>query len=143
PPPTPAVSVSPLPALPLPTPTPSLLPTPSALPAPVAPLPPAVVPGPTGSLPAARDSAGTTAAPIDAAPPAHPVYQPSPDEQASLPNEPERLAYEQQQLDVASDFASFDATLGGIAIGAGGGTGRFGWPVVVPAGRKAPITQRF
>ena len=128
-------------AAPLPSPSlPGLpLPTPSASPA----LPVTTAPSAVGSILGSGESAaGATAGPAPAAP-EHPIYQPSPDEQSSLPDEPGRLAYEQQQLDVTTDFAAFDATLGGIAIGAGGGSGRFGWPVVVPGGQKAPITQRF
>ncbi|HEX6350178.1 MAG TPA: peptidoglycan DD-metalloendopeptidase family protein [Candidatus Dormibacteraeota bacterium] len=129
--PTPIVGlpVLPTPVLPIPTPTPS-----PGLPGVTVPTLP--VPGPV-------DPAIATGTVATAPAPEHPTYQPSPDEQSSLPDEPDRLAYEQQQLDTTTDSAAFDATLGGIAIGAGGGTGRFGWPVVVPAGQKAPITQRF
>ncbi len=127
---------------PLPAPTPSLpgLPLPSAsppgLPGSAVAIPSIVAPPGPGESAAAAGLASVPAPP-------HPAYQPSADEKASLPDEPGRLAYEQQQLDVATDFSAFDATLGGIAIGAGGGSGRFGWPVIVAAGQKAPITQRF
>lgn len=128
----------PVPTLPVPTPG---LPLPSATPSPpgVPSLPVTTVP----SLPAGQSTAASSTVVVMPPAPPHPAYQPSPDEKASLPEEPARLAYEQQQLDVATDFAAFDATLGGIAIGAGGGTGRFGWPVIVAGGARAPITQRF
>jgi len=128
-------------AAPLPSPSlPGLpLPTPSASPA----LPVTTAPSAVSSILGSGESAAGATAGTAPAAPEHPIYQPSPDEQSSLPDEPGRLAYEQQQLDVTTDFAAFDATLGGIAIGAGGGSGRFGWPLVVPGGQKAPITQRF
>ena len=142
-----AVSVAPVAAagLPIPTPPlpvstpaplPSATPLPNALPTPPLVLPPA--PAPPVDAPGLVPGASS---PLPVAVPEHPVYQPSAEEQAALPDEPERVAYEQQQADVSTDLAAFDATLGGIAIGAGGGTGRFGWPVLVPAGR-VPITQR-
>ena len=145
-----ALGAAPATAAGLPSPAPTVglaapLPSPSVPPLPL-PTPSPALPGtpdPVGTIVAPGESAAGAASVTTPAAPAHPVYQPSPDEQSSLPDEPGRLAYEQQQLDVSTDFAAFDATLGGIAIDAGGGTGRFGWPVVVPGGQKAPITQRF
>src|SRR5881398_529530 len=96
----------------LPSPAPTVgvaapLPSPS-LPGP--PLPVTTAPSAVGSILGSGESAaGATAGPAPAAP-EHPIYQPSPDEQSSLPDEPGRLAYEQQQLDVTTDFAAFDAT---------------------------------
>lgn len=125
----PPVGVPPPPLPPLP-PLPPIAPPAAPVAAPVA----------VSGLGAGEASAGASTVPVIE--PAHPAYQASPEEQAALPDEPGRTAYEQQQLDTTTDAGAFDATLGEVAIGAGGGSGRFGWPVVVPAGR-APITQRF
>lgn len=118
-------TVTPLPSLPpggLPSPLPSLAPGTVVAPA-----------DPTGQAPATGSAISTGAS--------RPVYQPSADEQSSLPNEPNRLAYEQQQADVSYDFGQLNEQLAPIAVEAGGGSGRFGWPLVVHG--RPPLTQRF
>jgi len=147
--PTAAVTPPPLPGLPDPPPvavsiTPVPPPPPGVLPSP----PPVALPAGApvvvapGTVPATGTATGATAPDgTTAAAPQDPVYQPSPDEQSSLPNEPNRLAYEQQQADVSYDFTQLNAQLAPIAVGAGGGSGRFGWPVIVHG--RPPITQRF
>ncbi len=130
----PVKTVTVLPSPSLPTPTPSILP--GSVP----------VVGSAPGVPAtgvgADTGQATTAAPGTAGAPAqNPVYQPSPDEQSSLPNEPDRIAYEQQQSDVSYDFTRLNAELASIAVEAGGGSGRFGWPLVIHG--RPPITQRF
>ena len=82
-------------AAPLPSPSlPGLpLPTPSASPA----LPVTTAPSAVSSILGSGESAAGATAGTAPAAPEHPTYQPSPDEQSSLPDEPGRLAYEQQQ----------------------------------------------
>lgn len=134
---------TPAPLLPtaLPTILPTALPTVAPTAAPSAPvdLPPLAVQAPIALTPAG----GGGAVPATAATPTSQPYQPSPDEQASLPNEPDRIAYEQQQQDVSEFNAQMQQELGAIALEAGGGTGRFAWPVVMARGQRVPLTQRF
>lgn len=134
--------------------TPPDLPLPIVItpPAPPAPAPPGIPGAPAAvPLPVALGSGapvlpaqpGQPGAAPDAgpAPAGPPPYTPPPEEAQALPAEPERLAYEQQQSDVAYDAARLDEELAGIAAAAGGGSGRFGWPVVSRG--RIPITQRF
>lgn len=137
------------PTLPDPLPTLGILPTPTPTPTPL-PVIGQVTNTATGTIGTATGStgptstatgtgpAGSTVAPAPAGPP---TYQPPPDEQQSLPNEPNRVAYEQQQSDVSYDMSQLAGELSPIAVEAGGGSGRFGWPVVVHG--RPPITQRF
>ena len=130
------ISLTPLPAL-SPGVTASAAPLPSGVPLVVDP----ALPGAAGtSTPDASTMSGPGGS-VAAAMPQRTAYQPSPDEKASLPNEPNRLAYEQQQSDVAYDFSQLDSQLAPIAVEAGGGTGRFGWPLVIHG--RPPISQRF
>lgn len=138
------VGAAPAAAISVPTPPPvpvtGILPSPSPLPLPL-PLP-TPVPGAVGEpAPIVLPVLGGGAA--AAAPTAAAVYQPSPDEQQALPDEPGRVAYEQQQLDVTNLNSEMQAVLGATAIEAGGGSGRFGWPVVLLKGQRVPLTQRF
>ena len=129
------------PSLPSPSPSPSIgvgVPAAFNTPGTVGQLAPAA--GSSSSPPVSGPAVTTTAAPT--APSSHP-YQPSADEQASLPNEPQRLAYEQQQQDVADFNAQVQKELGAIALEAGGGSGQFGWPVILTKGQTVPLTQRF
>ena len=142
-----AVSVLPTPPslLPLPSPS-SILPTPTPLPT-ILPLPTAN-PGSiieTAPTVVALSPSTTTTDPagVSAPAPGAEPYQPSPDEQASLPDEPNRVAYEQQQQQVSEFNAEMQKELGAIALEAGGGSGQFAWPVVVARGERVPLTQRF
>lgn len=137
--PVPAATALSTPTLPLPTPTVGLpLPTPTPTPAPLPVTPPAVP-----ALPALSTTNGTGAVTTTTAAPTSTPYQPSPDEQSSLPNEPNRIAYEQQQQDVTQFNVQMQKELGGAALAAGGGSGQFAWPIVFAAGQQLPITQRF
>jgi murein DD-endopeptidase MepM/ murein hydrolase activator NlpD len=157
------VAASPATALTLPSPTPAPLPVPT-LPLPILPTPGvSSVPGPSegvnvspplntpGVLDAVAMAPGSStwstvsgqSLATTPAPPASRPYQAPPDEQASLPNEPERIAYEQQQQDVSDFNAQMQKELGAIALEAGGGSGRFSWPVVITKTQVIPLTQRF
>jgi Peptidase family M23 len=142
--------------LPLPSLLPSLPPLPLPLPSPVAsavgqvvnpvvsalPLQP-LHPSQSGQPASAASSGGagagmtTSASAAAAAPP----YQPPPAEQATLPAEPQRVAMEGQQAWVAGSAPVLDQVDGGAAQAAGGGDGRFIWPITFSG--PPPITQRF
>ena len=120
----------------LPTPTPTATPTPIGVVGEVTNTATGTIGSTTGSTDPATGPATDAAAPAGP-----PTYQPPPDEQQSLPNEPNRVAYEQQQSDVSYDESQLQGQLSPIAVEAGGGSGRFGWPLVVHG--RPPITQRF
>lgn len=158
------LGASPATAVTLPAPNPAPLPT-AALPVAIVPTPVvSSVPGPgnavNGSAPvnvpgtldhtavapgagASTPISGQSVTTATSAAPAPRPYQVPPDEQASLPNEPERIAYEHQQQDVSDFNAQMQKELGAIATGAGGGSGRFSWPIVLTKGQVIPLTQRF
>ena len=130
------------PPLPDPLPTLGLLPTPTPTPLPVVGQVTTTTTGTVDGVTGSTSPTGTaTSDATGAAPTGPPTYQPPPDEQQSLPNEPNRVAYEQQQTDVSYDESQLAAQYSPIAVEAGGGSGRFGWPVVVRG--RPPITQRF
>ncbi len=139
---------------PLPSPPPLPIPTPPPLPPP----PPVPVnPPPTGaagqlssnpSLPGYAGGAdadeNTGASPGDQASAAAeqpPAYVPPPDERAALPPEPKRYDLEGQQAQLWTEEPSLDQQDGPQALTAGGGDGRFAWPIAFS--RRPPITQRF
>jgi len=142
---------SPLPSLPVPLP--SLLPTvppPVPVPTPVA----GVVDQVAGALPqlpsnpihpsqsgqpasaAGSGGAGAGTGGDDTTP-----YQPSGEEQAALPPEPQRVAMEGQQGWLATWAPALDQWDGAPARAVGGGDGRFIWPITFSG--RPPITQRF
>jgi peptidase M23-like protein len=135
----PTVDPSPI-ILPLPTPTPSPLSVPST--GGVLPAGTTSSTSPTGTTATGTGGTGTgTAVPgagasPSGAPAGPPIsspeqYQPSPQEQADLPdNNPQRLYYEGEQLILADQFAEFEKQFGQAALQAGGGAGEFGPPLI-------------
>lgn len=125
--------------LPIPTPTASL--SPDLLPSPPA-LPGSGTGGsgqPATSAPTPPDSLAT-GSPAGSASPAAPAiakpedFKPSAQEAADLPNLPERLYYEGEQLILADQFAEFEQQFGASALAAGGGAGAFGPPLISTKG---------
>jgi murein DD-endopeptidase MepM/ murein hydrolase activator NlpD len=127
---------SPPTVIPLATPAPPTGASPAPLPLPG--LQPSVplLPGTGGS--GGSQPAGEAAA----APSPQPSYQPSAGEQAALPSEPGRVEYEAQQARVLDDLEQLDGSYSQAAVEAGGGSGRFGWPIVF-RGHRPPLTQPF
>lgn len=154
----------------LPNPLPSVLPSlPPLLPAPLPTLPPVQVgpistgpvtgpvdrvvggvvnpksssgkPASAGDGGAGSGASSSAAAAPAAADPSPPPYQPPAAEQAALPAEQQRVALEGQQAWLAGAAPDLDGADTVRALAAGGGDGRFVWPVTF-AGRP-PITQRF
>lgn len=118
-------------AVPLPLPTPTELT--SLLPPPPGTSTPAGTPTVVAPTAPTAPTTGTTSTA---------TFQPSPEEQQALPNEPERIAYEAQQYDVFQQLASIDVgQLAKLHLQGGGGDGVFGWPVAVDG--RPPLTQRF
>lgn len=145
----------PLPTLPLPSPTPVPLPAPAPIAGAVSsvvqsvpspPLDPSQsglpAPAPPGGAGAGTGGGGqASAGSPPAGQPQPPPYQPSAAEQAALPAEPQRLAFEGQQAWLAGAAPDLDQRDAAPALAVGGGDGRFTWPVAFRG--HPPITQRF
>ena len=142
----PAASADLLPPLPLPPlPLPTILPTPLQQPVQqvtgkvpvVGPVVAPLVGGGSGSAP----STGTGGDPQQQQPAAS-GSRPSPEEQAALPEEPQRRRLEDQQAAISDQAAGLDDQYGYDARAVGGGDGAFAWPIAF-RGTHPPITQRF
>jgi hypothetical protein len=95
----------------------------------------------SGGAGAGVGSQGTGGDPQAAGPSPAPPHEPSPEERSALPAEPQRIALEGQQAWLGGAAADLDRQDGAAALSAGGGDGRFDWPIAFRG--HPPITQRF